>query len=424
MPRPNAPRIAVLGAGPIGLEAAVHARSLGLPVTVYERGRVGEHVQRWEHVRLFSPFGMNTTPLGRAAICKDNPKHTCPADGDCLTGKEHLAAYLEPLAKSSLLAGCLRLGVQVLHVGRRGLLKEDGVGDGQRGRQPFRLLLRPGKEREQVEEADVVLDCTGTYGRHRWLGDGGIPAVGEAAAEAQIAYGLEDVLGGRKNVYAGKNVLVVGGGYSAATTVCNLAALADQHPATWVIWLARTSSTQPIKRIGGDPLRERDRLAVRANTLATRGDGNVEFHHQAAIEAVEFRGGEQGFRVSGRCAGRECTWEVDRLIANVGYTPDTDLYRELQVHECYASLGPMNLAAALLRQAGADCLAVTSPGAAALANPEPNFFIVGSKSYGRNSNFLLRNGFEQVRNVFTLLAGNPELKSRYPAIRQLPKIPG
>ncbi len=51
-----------------------------------------------------------------------------------------------------------------------------------------------------------------------------------------------------------------------------------------------------------------------------------------------------------RVGGKLSTWEVDRVIANVGYTPDTSLYRELQVHECYASLGPMKLAAALLGQ--------------------------------------------------------------------------
>ena len=55
MSKPDPPRIAVLGAGPIGLEAALYARTLHYPVIVYERGRVGEYVQRWGHVRLFTP---------------------------------------------------------------------------------------------------------------------------------------------------------------------------------------------------------------------------------------------------------------------------------------------------------------------------------------------------------------------------------
>lgn len=402
-------RIAILGAGPIGLEAALYARSLGLAVTVYERAQVGEYVRRWGHVRLFSPFGMNVTSLGRAAILAENRGHEFPADTACVTGREHLATYLDPLAKTSPLRDTLRRDTRVLAIGRRGLLKEDEPGDPKRSRQPFRLLIREGNKREQIEEADVVLDCTGTYGHHRWAGEGGIPAVGEIAAEPHIAYGLEDVLGERRATYAGKTVLVLGGGYSAAATVANLAALAEQQGDTWAIWLARGAGTQPLPRIANDPLRERDRLAVRANTLATRGDGNVEFHNQAVLEAVECVDQNKGFKITARCAGKQRTWDVDRLIANVGYTPDTSLYRELQIHECYATLGPMNLAAALLKQHTADCLRVSASGGNTLRNPEPNFFILGVKSYGRNSNFLLRAGFEQVRAVFALIVEKPNL---------------
>src|SRR3989442_1003620 len=147
------PRIAVLGAGPIGLEAALYARKLQLPVTVYERGRVVEHVQRWGHVRLFSPFAMNSTPLGRAAIRAEQPTHAFPPDTECTTGKQHVASYLEPLAKCVLLRDCLRTETQVVQVGRRGFLKREG-NDPRRVQQPFRLLLRE-KGKERVEEADI-----------------------------------------------------------------------------------------------------------------------------------------------------------------------------------------------------------------------------------------------------------------------------
>jgi thioredoxin reductase len=409
MPKTDTPRIAVLGAGPVGLEAALYARSLNLPVAVFERGKVGEHLRRWGHVRLFSPFGMNVTSLGRSAILADSPQHAFPADSDITTGREHLAVYLEPLAKTRPMRDCLRLETTVMHVGRDGLLKGDLVGDPRRAQHPFRLLLRDVTNHESAAEADVVLDCTGTYGQHRWMGSGGIPAPGEVPAEQQIAYGLEDILGERKGAYAGRNVLVIGGGYSAATAVCQLAKVAEERSDTWIIWLARGGSTQPIKRVANDPLRERDRLAVRANTLATRGEGNVEFRHQTVIDVVESAGPDKGFRVTGRCQGKKQVWDVDRIIANVGYTPDTDVYRELQVHECYATLGPMALAAALSKQGNVDCLQVPGQGAGVLRNPEPNFFILGAKSYGRNTNFLLRTGFDQVREVFTLLTGKAGL---------------
>ncbi|MGH7169259.1 MAG: hypothetical protein ACRELG_03145, partial [Gemmataceae bacterium] len=311
-----------------------------------------------------------------------------------------------------------RTETTVVQVGRRGFLKEEAPGEARRGQQPFLLLLRTDK-REIVEEADVVLDCTGTYGQPRSLGDGGIPAIGETAARPLIAWGLEDVLGERSSVYADKTTLVVGSGYSAATTVCHLAKLAERHPATWVIWLARGSGTQPIKRFVNDPFKQRDQLAVRANMLATRGDGNVEFHPQTVVTGIECAGADKGFKVRTLCAGKMATWEADRLITNVGYTPDNTLYRELQVHECYASLGPMNLAT-LVKQAG-DGLTIPSQGNATLHNPEPHFFVLGAKSYGRNANFLLRTGFEQVREVFSFLVSNSELRSRFPGLRQMTK---
>jgi hypothetical protein len=402
-------RIAILGAGPIGLEAALYARKLQYPVKIYERGRVGDHLQRWGHVRLFSPFGLNSTPLGREAICAGKPKHSFPGETDCTTGREHLRAYLEPLAATDLLKDCLVTDTQVLAVGRRGYFKNDEPSEPKRGKQPFRLLLRDARKAERIEEADIVLDCTGTYGQHRWLGDGGIPCLGELAAEPLISYGLDDILGDRLMHYAGKTVLVVGAGYSAATAVCSLADLSLKHPDTWVYWATRGASTQPIHREPHDPLRERDRLAVRANTLATRTDDNVEFRSQAVIEAIETAGPDRGFKVVARCAGQPITWNVDRIVANLGFTPNTDLYRELQIHECYASLGPMKLAASRLAKRNEDCLNQTSCGPDALRNPEPNFFILGAKSYGRNAKFLLRIGFEQVREVFTLISGKPNL---------------
>src|SRR5262249_6079802 len=158
----------------------------------------------------------------------------------------------------------------------KGYFKEEMPPHPGRAAHPFRLLLRGGDGKERVEEADVVLDCTGTYGNPRHLGDGGVPAVGELALRGHIAWGVEDVLGEKRDHYAGRTVLVVGAGHSAATTVCNLAALAEKHPETWTIWLARGAGSQPLRRQVNDPLPERDALCGRANRLATRGEGNIE----------------------------------------------------------------------------------------------------------------------------------------------------
>jgi thioredoxin reductase len=401
-------RLAVLGAGPVGLEAALYARTLGYPVTVYERGQTAEAMRHWGHVQLFTPFVMNHSSLGRRAILETQPDHAFPANSECLTGWRHREVYLEPLASCGQLKGNLRLGTEVLAIGKAGLLKEEKPGDSGRATQPFHLLLRDDKQRESTEEAEIVLDCTGVYGRHRWVGDGGIPAGGERPARNLIAYGVEDVLGSRKQLYAGKAVMVVGGGYSAATTIANLAQLVEQHPEMWITWLVRSTVTQPLRRIPNDPFKVRDRLAANVNHLASRTDANIHLNTPAIIDSIELMG-DHGLKVNGRLAGKERSWEVDRIIANVGYSPDNDLYRELQVQESFATLGPKALGDALVRYSDSVSGEIPATGPESLRTPEPNFYLLGSKSFGRLSPFFMRYGFGQIRDLFRLISGKNDL---------------
>jgi threonine dehydrogenase-like Zn-dependent dehydrogenase len=400
MARGDAPRVAVLGAGPIGLEAALYARKLGWPVAVYERGRIAEHVRRWGHVRLFSPFAHNSTHLGRTLLRVR--KVDLPAGTEFITGKTWLSQYLEPLSQVPELEDCLFPETEVVQVGRAGGLKRDPLGDAKRSAAPFRLLLRTPNGQERIELADVVLDCTGVYGQHPGLGDGGLPALGERHAERHIAFGAVDVLGTAKHEFANKTILVVGSGYSAATTVCDLATLAEEQAATWVIWLARSNRSLPLTRVPHDPLRDRDRLALRANGLATRGDGNVEFHGGVSIEALEVLHNGPGVRVRGRWGGAPRVWEAERMIANVGGSPDGGLYRELHVAECPQTFAPVNLSQ-WLRTPGKPLTV------AALATGESHYYLLGAKSYGRHPHFLLRVGYDQIRTVFAHLAHRADL---------------
>lgn len=398
-------RVAVLGAGPIGLEAALHAATLGAHVRVYERGAVAENVEAWGHVTLFSPFGMNYTPVGRRWL--DDKGLALPNDDVYMTGREWRARYLLPLAESPLLEGKIESRTRVLAVTRAGLLKDDRIGDPTRAQVPFRILLEHnGMERE--ESADIVLDCTGSYGNPNWMGRGGAPAIGERALRGRIEYGIPDILGADRERYAGRRALLVGAGYSAATAAVALARLAREAPGTSVVWVTLGGGDAPVPVIEGDPLPARAILASLANGVATVPALGVSWWRETAVLEVQ-ASDEDSFRVCLESPGGRREESFDRIIANVGYVPDASIYRQLQVHECYATFAPMKLAAALLAASGPgkapDCLALGGFGPEVLKNPEPNFFILGMKSYGRNSAFLLRTGYEQIRDVFQILTG-------------------
>ncbi len=409
-------RIAVLGAGPIGLEAALYARFLGYDVDIYERGHPCENILAWGHVRLFSPFGLNRSTLGMAAIRAQTPTWEPPDDEALLTGRQTVERYFLPLSQTDLLAESLHEKTEVVAIGREDRLKGDLVGDESRADTSFRILTCDGDGKERTHSADVVIDATGTYGHPNWLGQGGIPAVGERAAQADIEYRLPDILGKARSRYALKHVLLIGSGYSAATSVVALAELAGEMPGTQITWVTRCpAGSDPIARIGGDRLAERDRLAQAANRLAAGSNPTVTHWAGTTVERIDRIAGDdtddadqRRFRVE-LVGAHASTLEVDRILAHVGYRPDAGLYQELQVHECYATEGPMNLAAALSGKTSADCLDQTSPGPQTLLTPEPDFYILGAKSYGRSSKFLISLGLAQIRDLFTIIGDREDL---------------
>jgi hypothetical protein len=222
--------------------------------------------------------------------------------------------------------------------------------------------------------------------------------------------------------WAGRTILVVGAGHSALTAVSALARLAETEPATSVLWALRRE--HPSWHVDpNDPLPERSRLAARAHELLSGASAAVHAISGVVVESVtrapeaDNDGNGAGDTARSPQASRFAvglkrtdgtleTVHVDKILSLTGAVGDHELYRQLQVHECYATLGPMKLAAALMAAQGAasaDCLDQKSHGAETLLNPEPGFFILGAKSYGRNSSFLMRLGWEQVDEVFELL---------------------
>jgi hypothetical protein len=400
-PPGSRPRLAILGAGPVGLEAALAAREGGFPHRVYEKARQpAGHVRRWGHVRLFTPWRMNVSERMRRALAEAGiPFELDPEEAP--TGHDYADALLDPLWHSPLLSGALHTGTEVVGVTRAGLLKDDAIGSPDRGAGPFRILLRDGRGRERAEYAEIVLDCTGVRSRPNPLGDGGIPAPGETALESRIHREIPD-FEDDAGEWSGRTILLTGGGHSAQTAARALDRIARHDPDTRVLWALRAPLSL-AEDPADDPLPHRAELARAAQALA-RGEGALEVLEGFVVDALEPAGGRVAIRLRRRDGAEMRTVEAERILALHGGVPDDRIHRQLQFHECYATSGPMKLAAALLGSAGGDCLTQESHGVETLLNPEPDFFVLGEKSYGRNNTFLLQVGWSQVDEIFGHLA--------------------
>ena len=104
------------------------------------------------------------------------------------------------------------------------------------------------------------------------LGAGGIPAQGEAENSDRIVYGLPDVLGRDRAIYADRTTAVVGAGHSAANVLIDLAKVAEKSPKTKIVWVVR--GTNLIRVYGGglaDQLPARGELGADVKDLVDKG---------------------------------------------------------------------------------------------------------------------------------------------------------
>jgi len=372
-------RVIVIGAGPMGLEAALLAAARGHEVTVLERGEIGDALRRWGPTRCFSPFAMNVSARARALLAD------APADDALLTGPEVAERVLVPLSRAAPLAGRVLTRHRVVSVGRARMRRDELAGHPLRDERSFRLLVEtPAGER--VFEADAVLDATGVYGQPLPLGAGGVPAVGERALGARIVRHLGE-LHARLPGWSDKRVLVAGHGHSAAHAVPLLA-----ERVASLTWALRAANARPVTDVAGDPLAERAAIVARANAIAAAPPKNVRIERRAHVEQIAEEGGALVVTLSG-----ERRIVVDEIVALTGYRPDTSLASELAVELSPATEGAGRLARAVANVT--DCLTVPSVSARDLESGEPGFALVGHKSYGRSRAFLLQTGLQQLETI-------------------------
>jgi thioredoxin reductase len=394
---PSPAPVAVIGAGPVGLAAAAHLVQRGMPVIVFEAGaRVADNLGTYRQVKLFSPWRYNVDRAARDLLVASG--WSAPDDERLPTAGELVDDYLEPLARTPALAPHIHFDARVTAVSRAGFDKVKTAG---REHADFLLQVQTAGGVREVR-ARAVIDASGTWSQPNPLGVHGLPAVGEAAAREHIVHGMPAVLGTDRARYAGRKVLVVGSGHSAAGNLLALATLAEQEPRTRLAWAVRGNDLRRL--FGGgekDGLPARGELGQRLQALVEQG--RLELHLGFGIREIVSE--PAGLRVLAADPTKPPIEGIDQIIASTGSRPDLGIARELRLRldpwlESTEALAP------LIDPNVHSCGTVRPHGHRELAHPEPGFFAIGAKSYGRAPNFLMATGYEQARSVVAALAGD------------------
>ncbi|TIC88974.1 flavoprotein [Nocardioides sp. GY 10113] len=394
--------VVVIGAGPQGLAAAAHLLERGLEPLVLESGSgPASAIAEWGHVRLFSAW----PELVDAASARflEPTGWSAPTEG-YPTGAEWIERYLAPLAAA--LGDRVRYDARVVGVGRKG---RDRLVDADRAAQPFTVHLTSADGREERVEARAVIDASGTWRGPSPAGADGIPALGERAAADLIAYQVPDRAHPER--YAGRHTVVVGAGASAFNAVHELVRIAADHPGTRVTWAIRRGVTADTFGGGAaDQLPERGAVGQRAKAAVESGAVElVTGFRTAEIRREPGAGGADRAVLVGE-DGRALP-AADTVVVLTGFRPDLSFLSELRLDLDPTLQAPRRVAAEVDPNIH-SCGSVQATGAADLAQPEPDLYLVGMKSYGRAPTFLALTGYEQVRSVAAALAGDHEAAAR------------
>ena len=391
--------VAIIGAGPVGLAAAAQLLERGQEVVVFEAGdQAGASVAAWGHTRLFSPWEYLVDEA--AARLLDEADWEAPPAKTLPTGQQLVDDYLLPLAAVPALADRIRYGHRVLAVTRRGMDRTRTLG---RELAPF--VLRTESAAGVTETlARAVIDASGTYETSNAIGSSGLEPIGADQVREHLSHALPDVLGRDRARFAGKRVLVVGAGHSAANTLLKLASLAKREPETQIFWAIRGKQPTRVYGSANDELAARGELGGATRALVT--SGQVQLLDQFEIDALT-PAEDGGVRVTGLRAGVAATVDVNVIVNATGFRPNLDLLRELRLDLDTVVEAPRALAP-LIDPNAHSCGTVYPHGVDELTHPEPGFYIAGMKSYGRAPTFLLLTGYEQVRSIADELAGHHE----------------
>ncbi len=390
--------VAVIGAGPVGMAAAAQLLARGLRPLVFERGpSVGSALLEWAHVRVFSPWQFNIDAAAKTLL--EAAGWDAPEATKLPTGGEIVDRYLVPLAALPDLAPSIHLGATVTAISRQGLDKVSNAG---RDDAPFEIRWTDAEGNEQSELAQAVIDASGTWAKPNPIGVDGLPVLGERAAVDRIAYGIPDVVGAERSLYAGKTILVVGSGHSAINAALALMSLQDEVPETRVLWALRRNRIERL--LGGglnDQLPGRGALGIAAKKAID--SGRLQILSPFAANRISKAGDK--LSVSATLAGAPIALDVDRIIVATGFRPNLEMLSELRISIDPATEAPPALSP-LIDPNFHSCGTVPPHGVDELTHPEMGFYIVGSKSYGRAPTFLMATGYEQVRSIAAELAGD------------------
>lgn len=336
-----APRVAIIGAGPVGLECAHYALKCGYTVRVFDSSdQVAAYMHSWRHIAMFSSWATLRSPLGASIV--EARGYKLQSESLHPTAGELLDNYLVPLA-AALPAKSLWLQHRVVGITRAYTMPDEATESlDQRAHRPFRIMTRnTATGEERAWSAEHVIDCTSGGRVPAWIGCGGLPALGEMGCTHKIWRHTPDISGSNRGEFSNRKTLLIGDGSSAAASATMLASLADVNPETSFFWAVAVGRELPCvteknpasgssATLGPSLSPRRALLMSKANLLVKSAKPYLVYSPKTQVEELRYSLELKKFLVTLQVDRQTKRYQFDNVIANVGWRRDVSYLKHLR----------------------------------------------------------------------------------------------
>ncbi|MEM8733945.1 MAG: hypothetical protein AAGG44_06980 [Planctomycetota bacterium] len=409
--------VLVIGAGPVGIEAALYARFLGYEVHVAERARVGGGLAEWGDDPLHDSDAAMSN-LGLAALQAQGAE--LPAVESVSSCSGYVQQYLIPVAKTDLLYQSIQINSELISLSRTGVDGITEISSEQKSELEFRALIHSKKRGEYSQVFDLVLDCSGVTtraglasGRGFAKGESSLPTEIREAAESGLFHGRTAI----SPEWMSGTTIVYGAGVEACATLQEYVSKLADGASSRLIWLLPKSyELENSPNNSGEQSKWASELLELPKQYMDEAPRGVAVMDCWGIESIR-RPRQAVESTDEHPAAAVSPWEVtmqtrpeesleltcERFINCQTPLTDWSFYHRLQVGE-----------AAKQRTATGDLDSATPT-----LTSEPHLYVLGSKTIagsGDKSELDWQEIREQIRSTFALVGGRQDL-NLYESVR-------
>lgn len=327
---------------------------------IFEKGsQIASSMREWGHVSLFTTWEESMDVVVKKLLANNNIE--LPVENTCPTGGEFVKRYLKPLTNIDVIKRNLFTNTEV-----QSITAQNETDEAQ-----FRIEYVQ-RNTPKMVESKVVIDASGSWGNFNSITD-------QDFINSKIYYGIPSIGYISKN-YQNKNLAVIGNGHSAMNSILAI----QQNSNSKIDWIIRSEKAKfGLSKVGGRSSELEQSIAALIDS------GSIRLINNFDTDKIEV---SQSSKYLLSSVNKLNSGPYDYVIANTGAIPNYQILKNINL-DLDSKFQTASKLANQIDPKLHSCDTVSYTFADTIITHQ-NYYVVGMKSFGKASNFLLSSGYK------------------------------